>query len=196
MKLKDLVLTTRSYRRFDEKKSVEISSLMHLVDLGRLSASAKNLQPIRYYVSNDSQINADIFPCLGWAGYIKNWGGPKVGERPTGYIILLEDTAVNSRWIAHDVGIAAQSIMLGATEIGLGGCIIAAINKPILRKALEIPDHYEIHFVLALGKPIEKVVLDPIEPGNDIKYWRDAENVHHVPKRQLKDIIIHEIPGD
>lgn len=194
MKVIDLVHKTRSYRRFNENELIEFSTLLHLVDLARLSASAKNLQPICYYLSNDPKMNADIFPCLGWAGYIKDWIGPKEGERPTGYIIMLEDTDINSRWIAHDVGIAAQSIMLGATETGLGGCIVAAINKPVLRKVLEIPEQYQIHFVLALGKPIEKVVLDSIQSSGDIKYWRDDQQIHHVPKRQLQDIILNEIP--
>ena len=80
--------------------------------------------------------------------------------------------------------------MLGARDKGLAGCIHAAINKAKLRKALEVPPRYEILLVLSLGKPKEKVVLEEVGADGDIKYWRDGEGVHHVPKRHLKDIII------
>ncbi len=190
MTFKNLIKKTRSYRRFDETKLIHYSTLEDLVDLARLSASAKNLQPVRYVLSNNTKLNSLIFPCLAWAGYLKDWVGPKEGERPTGYIILLEDTTVHSRWIHHDLGIAAQSILLGATDAGLGGCIIAAIKKDVLRSVLSVPDQFEIHLVLALGTPIEKVVIDPVGANDKIKYWRDKEEYHHVPKRNLQDIIL------
>jgi len=89
-----------------------------------------------------------------------------------------------------DHGIAAQSILLGATEAGLGGCIIATIRKERLRQELSIPDHYEILLVLALGKPKEIVEIEVIGPDGDIKYWRDDQGIHHVPKRSLDEIIV------
>ncbi len=78
--------------------------------------------------------------------------------------------------------------MLGATEAGLGGCIIAAIKKERLRTAFDIPEQYEILLVLALGKPAEEVVIETMR-NNDVKYWRDDKSVHHVPKRTLDGII-------
>jgi nitroreductase len=187
--LRDLVIKNRSYRRFQEDFRVEIDTLRELVDLARLSASAANLQPLRYILSCDPAKNASIFPHLAWAAYLKEWDGPSEGERPSAYIIILED-----KRIAHplrcDHGIAAQSILLGATEKGLGGCIIGAIEKKGLRRDLEIPERYEILLVLALGKPKEKVLIEDIGSNGDIKYWRDSEGVHHVPKRRLDDIIV------
>jgi len=79
--------------------------------------------------------------------------------------------------------------MLGATEAGLGGCMIASIKKELLRNELNIPGHYEILLILALGKPVENVIIDEIKDG-DVKYWRDAEKNHHVPKRRLDELII------
>lgn len=187
--IKELVAKNRSYRRFHEDVPIEYETLRELVDLARLSASAGNLQPLRYMLSCDPEKNALIFSNIAWAMYLKDWPGPGEGERPSAYIIVLEDTQV-SHPMRCDHGIAAQSILLGATEKGLGGCIIGAIKKRELRDALKIPARYEILLVLALGKPKEKVVLETVGPDGDIKYWRDSEGIHHVPKRSLDEIII------
>jgi nitroreductase len=187
--LKDLVLKNRSYRRFYQEVVVELKTLRELVDLARLSASALNLQPLKYVLSCEPQKNALIFPHLGWAGYLKDWPGPVEGERPSAYIIMLGDTEI-SRSVGCDHGIAAQSILLGATEKGLGGCMIATVKRQELSQALGIAPRYEIVLVIALGKPKETVVIEKVGPDGDVKYWRDSQSVHHVPKRALDDIII------
>jgi nitroreductase len=187
--IRDLILKNRSYRRFHQEVDIKLETLRELVDLARLSGSARNAQPLKYILSCEPQRNALIFPHLAWAGYIKGWSGPCEGERPSAYIIILGDTEI-SRSFGCDHGVATQSIMLGATEKGLGGCIIASIEKEGLRKALQIPTRYEILLVLALGKPKETVVMETVKPSGDIKYWRDNNGVHHVPKRLLDDIII------
>ncbi|MBM3156597.1 MAG: nitroreductase family protein [Chloroflexi bacterium] len=187
--MKDLIAKNRSYRRFYQEVVIEYETLRQLVDLARLSASAGNMQPLRYILSCDSKQNALIFEQLAWARYLKDWSGPAEGERPSAYVIILEDKQ-REHPLRCDHGIAAQSILLGATEKGLGGCIIGAINKPNLRKALNIPDRYDILLVIALGKPRERVVVEKLEPDGSIKYWRDSAGVHHVPKRALDDIIL------
>lgn len=186
--IRELVIKNRSYRRF-QQVPVERETLRELVDLARLSASAANRQPLKYLLYCDPQKNELIFPCLSWASYLKDWPGPAQGERPTAYIIVLGDTRVHSTF-SCDHGIAAQSIMLGATERGLGGCILGAIDRPQLSQSLNIPPHHEILLVLALGKPSETVVLETVGPDGDIKFWRDKDSVHHVPKRALDDIIV------
>jgi nitroreductase len=188
MNLRELVFKTRSYRRFDESYIIESEILESLVDLARLSPSGANRQPLKYLLYNTAEDCARIFPSLIWAGYLKEWAGPEEGERPSGYIIILGDKSVTEDF-GVDHGIAAQSIMLGATEAGLGGCMIASIKYTLLRAELNIPDKFGILLVLALGKPVEKVVLEKVREG-DIKYWRDDENVHHVPKRSLQELII------
>ena len=132
--------------------------------------------------------NALIFPSLAWAGYLKNWPGPEKRERPSAYIIVLGDNTVSESF-QYDAGIASQSILLGATEKGLGGCNIGSIDRNLLRKNLNIPKRYEILLVIALGKPKEKIVIEKSTQG-DIKYYRDKNDVHHVPKRPLDEIII------
>lgn len=187
--LRDLILKNRSYRRFYQEVTIKLETLRELVDLARLCASASNLQPLKYILSYKPQKNALIFPCLSWAGYLKGWEGPSEGERPTAYIIILGDTQI-SQSFGPDQGIAVQSILLGAAEKGLGGCIIGSVDRQGLKKALEIPLRYEILLVLALGKPKERVAIETIGLTGDIKYWRDDKQIHHVPKRKLDDIII------
>jgi nitroreductase len=187
--IRDLIAKNRSYRRFFEEKKVPIEILRELVDLARLSASEANLQPLKYILSCDPQKNSLIFPQLAWAAYLRGWPGPQPGERPSAYIIILGDTRIRKTF-GCDHGISAQSILLGATDKGLGGCIIGSIDKQRLRAALGIPSPYEILLVLALGIPKETVVIDTVSPDGDIKYWRDRHDVHHVPKRGLDDIIV------
>jgi nitroreductase len=185
----DLIRKNRSYRRFYQNITIELNTLRELVDLARLSPSAGNLQPLKYILSCDSQKNSLIFPHLAWAGYLKDWPGPSEGERPSAYIIILGDTEITQSF-GCDHGIAAQSILMGAAERGLGGCIIGSIQRQGIRKSLDIPIRYEVLLVLAIGKPRETIKLETTESSGEIKYWRDQEDVHHVPKRSLDDIII------
>ena len=187
--LKDLILQNRSYRRFRENVPIERETLRALVDLARLSPSAANLQPLKYVLSCDPETNALIFPHLAWAGYLTEWPGPAEGERPAAYIIILGDTQIMQSF-GCDHGIAAQSILLGAAERGLGGCMIGSIQREALRAALNIPERYTILLVLALGQPAETSVIEPLGQAGDIKYWRDAAGTHHVPKRSLDDLIL------
>jgi len=188
MNLKDIVIKTRSYRRFDESHLISYNTLESLIDLARLSASGANRQPLKYLIYNTAEDCKRVFPSVIWAAYLKNWDGPESGERPSGYIIILGDKSISEAF-GVDHGIAAQSIMLGATEAGLGGCMIASIKRDMLRSELKIPDRFEILLILALGKPVEKVIIDEIK-GGDVKYWRDSNKNHHVPKRPLSDLII------
>ena len=189
MRLKDLIVRNRTTRRFIQNVPVARQTLRELVDLARLSASAANLQPLKYILSCEPEKNASIFPHLGWAGYLKDWPGPSEGERPSAYIIILGDTQI-SRSFGCDHGIAAQSILLGAAEKGLAGCMIGTIDRQQLHKALNIPSRFEILLVLALGRPAETVVLETVRPDGDIQYWRDEADVHHVPKRSLDEMIL------
>lgn len=188
MALKDLVLRNRSYRRFDESYRVELQTLESLVDLARLSSSGANRQPLKYILFTEEADCDRVFPFLAWAGYLKEWPGPEKGERPSAYIVVLGDKSVTANF-GVDHGIACQSIMLGAAEAGLGGCFIQSIMREGLQDELALNERYEILLVLALGKPVEKVVLEEIK-DDDVKYWRDADKTHHVPKRKLEDIIL------
>lgn len=188
MNLKELIFKTRSYRRFDESYRIDEKTIESLIDLARLSASGANKQPLKYLYFNSVKDCEKIFPYLAWAGYLTEWPGPDKGERPSGYIIMLGDRSISDIF-GIDHGIAAQSIMLGATEAGLGGCIIASIKREELINELSIPDNLEVLLVLAIGKPVENVIIEEIK-NSEVKYWRDSDKNHHVPKRSLKELIV------
>jgi len=186
--ISDLIKKNRSCRRFDQACPVSPETLRKLIDLARCSASAANRQPLKFITSTNQEKNEEIFACLGWAAYLKKWPGPAPGERPAAYIIITGDTRISTNfWCDH--GIASQSILLGAREMGLAGCMFGAVNKPKLKRACNIPAELDILLVLAIGKPAEKIVLEKVGANGDIKYWRDEEHVHHVPKRPLEEII-------
>jgi nitroreductase len=188
MNLKELMLKTRSYRRFDESFKVDAKTIESLIDFARLSPSGANKQPLKYLYYNSERDCEKIFPYLAWAGYLTDWPGPEKGERPASYILILGDKSI-SEIFGVDHGIAAHSILLGATEAGLGGCIIASIKRDELSNELSIPDNFDILLILALGKPVENVIIEDIK-DTDVKYWRDKNKIHHVPKRSLKELII------
>jgi nitroreductase len=189
MTLNELAFKNRSYRRFYQDVKVDLNTLKELVELSRLSASGANIQPLKYILSCEPEKNELIFKNLAWAAYLKNWPGPAEGERPAAYIIVLGDRKLKESF-GYDPGIAVQSMLLGAVEKGLGGCIIGSINRDSLRKDIDIPDQFEILLALAIGKPKETVVIEPLGSNGDIKYWRDENGVHHVPKRSLEELIV------
>jgi nitroreductase len=185
---KALVKENRSCRRFDHAVTIRMDDLFDLVDLARHVASAANNQPLKYILSSSEQTNQQIFDCLGWAAYLKDWPGPEPLEQPTAYIVITGDHTISDKfWCDH--GIAAQTLLLGARTKGLAGCMFGAINIKKLKTLLDIPDHLEVKLVVALGKPVEKAVIDEVGPEGNIKYFRDENQVHHVPKRSLDDLV-------
>ncbi|MBN2417968.1 MAG: nitroreductase family protein [Deltaproteobacteria bacterium] len=187
--IKEMVLKTRSIRRFIEEPVSE-ETLLHLIDIARLSASAANLQPLKYIISCKEDMNNIIFPNLKWAGYLREWKGPEKGERPSAYIIVMGDRSISGSF-GCDHGIATQNILLGATELGLSCCIIGALDRKKITENLNIPEKYEILHIIAIGKAGEEVILEEMEKDGSVKYWRDRDGIHHVPKRTLRDILVH-----
>ena len=60
MDLKNLVKNNRSYRRFDEKFTITRETLVELIGLARFAASGRNAQPLKYFLSNDRDLNEQI----------------------------------------------------------------------------------------------------------------------------------------
>lgn len=188
--LKDLVLKNRSYRRFYENESVSEQTLKELVDLARCTPSTVNSQALRFKLVCEPEDNKKVFETLAWAGLLKDWDGPVEGERPSAYIIILCDLSVGKDK-RFDDGIAAQTIMLGAAEKGLGGCIFGSVKRDLLAQNLNIDlEKYSVDLVLALGKPKEEVKIINLPENGSTAYYRDENGTHYVPKRSLDDIII------
>ena len=188
--IEDLILKNRSYRKFDESVEINTELLKSWVNLARLSASSANLQMLKYIISNDREMNREIFESLGWARYLKDWKGPESGQRPSAYIVILGDTQLGKNFDT-DTGIVAQSILLGAVSQGFGGCMIADIKKNKLREDLSLADEFEMKLVIALGKPAETIIIDDLDQRSGHQYWRDENDVHHVPKRPLSELILN-----
>ena len=187
--LKDLVLKNRSYRRFYGDYKIDRQELVDLVELARNTGYAANAQTLKFMIVSDDEQNKKVFETLVWAAALKDWDGPVEGERPTGYIIILCDKTIGTNK-QTDVGIVAQTMMLGATEKGLGGCMIGNINRPLLYENFGIDKaRYSIELCLALGKPKEEVHIVDVDETGSVNYYRDKNGVHYVPKRKLEDII-------
>lgn len=185
------VRACRSYRRFDEGDPIPGTLLAELANLARLTASGANRMPLRFRLVSSANERDMVFSQLKLAGALKDWDGPEEGERPTGYIVICDSG--HGATTSVDEGIAAQTIMLAAVEAGFGGCMLHAFNKAGVSQALGLEgEGVEPLMVLALGRPAEKVVLEPLSasPDGSTNYWRDAESVHHVPKRSLEDVLI------
>lgn len=183
----ELVKKNRSYRRFDQEKKITKKELMELIDIARLTPCGGNKQLLRFLLSDSESMNDTICENVGWAAYLKEWQGPQKGERPSAYVVMLAPKGVNT---AVDEGIIGQTILLAATERNIGGCFLANVNRPVLEKELSIPAEYEIKLILALGYPKENVVIDTISKEDSIQYYRDSNQVHHVPKIKLEDLIV------
>ncbi|MGC9311149.1 MAG: nitroreductase family protein [Sediminispirochaetaceae bacterium] len=190
MNFPEIVKKNRSYRRFDEKKRIPEDTLKELVDLARLTASGANLQPLRYHLSWTEEECASVYPTLKWAAYLSDWDGPEEGERPTAYITVARDTEVKDVAAKTDAGITMQTMLLAAVQKGLGGCMFASINRDKLREVIGLDKRYEIMFMIALGAPVEEIVIEPLKDKGAIKYYRDENAVHHVPKHGLDDVIV------
>jgi len=189
MRFRELVTKCRSYRRFDGAHPVTEEALRSLVELACYVPSAKNLQPLRYISVCEPAEVAALYPSLSWAGYLAEWDGPEEGERPQACIVMLGDLGTSDDF-ACDSGIAAQTILLGATASGLGGCILGAIDRKKIRELFRIPETFSILMVIALGKPAETIVIDQIDDQDSIRYFRDEHGIHHVPKRVVDDVLL------
>ncbi len=186
--ISELIKKTRSYRRFDKNREVTKEELYEMVESARCSGSAANRQRIRFVLVNDKATCDEIFPNVAFAGYLKEWSGPSLTERPMAYIVMMCTESEIDVSLAMDMGIAAQSILLTATELGLGGCMIRSFKKSKIEAILN-RNGYNAAFVIALGAPTENVYLTDVRDG-DIKYFRDENDHHAVPKFSLDELII------
>jgi nitroreductase len=187
MQINELVHTRRSIRRF-RQESIPIEILRDIVDAARVAPSASNLQPLRYLLIYNKSLVERIFPHTKWAAYLPaDSGRPPAGQEPTAYVIILIDEEIATQWVGHDVGAAAENMILTALDNGIGSCWIASLNRPELKQVLVVPAAYRIDSALALGYPDEAPVIEVLQ--HSVEYYRDEEGCFHVPKRSLGDIL-------
>lgn len=190
MTMLELATKSRSYRRFDESARVTEQTLRELIELAHLAPTAGNAQPLRFRPVTEPEMCARVFATLGWAAALPDWPGPAQGERPAAYVVVLCDLDCGSGK-RPDAAIAAQTMLLGAVERGLGGCMLGSVRREELLAALGLdPARYAVELVVALGRPVEDVRLTGLPADGSTRYWRDAQGVHYVPKRSLDDLIV------
>ena len=188
MDFKVLAETARTCRRFHEEQPLAMTDLEWLVDCARLAPSAKNAQELRFVLVGNGDTCQKLFALTRWAGALKDWGGPHPGERPTAFVAILMPQS-GKDLSCMDVGIAAQTIQLAATSRGWGCCMIQSFDHQAVPALLGVPQDMKVALVLGLGVAKEKRVVAPMPENGATTYWRDAEGVHHVPKRSLEDLI-------
>lgn len=186
----ELVTGARTCRRFREAEGMPAGTLDWLIECARVTPCGGNAQALRFAVAGSPEACAAVFPALKWAGMLPDWDGPEAGERPTGYVAILGEAGARAKLNAIDAGIAAQTIQLAAYTRDLGCCIFLSFDPRKIREALGIPENLEPLLVLALGFQKEARCVETVGADGSVKYWRDAQGVHHVPKRPLEELLI------
>ena len=191
--IKELAQKSRSYRAYDKSRSISREELLDLIDTARYAPASANMQPLCYYIAYEQEDLDKILPLLKWAAMLPDRHLPDPGKEPTAIVVICCDTEItkNPQVVSRDVGAVAQTILLAATEKGLGGIMIGNYNAEKLSEALHLPENLQPQLVVALGKPAENIILEDVEKGESVKYYRDENDIHHVPKRKLEDIIIN-----
>lgn len=187
-----LTYAARSVRVFDEDKRATKELLEHFADCARVTPSAGNMQLLKYKICCDDDTVKAIRPLTRWAGYIKDKKLPPEGKEPTSFIVICHDSSLGamSAFTQMDVGIAAQTINLAAREAGFAVCMIGSFEKDALKELLGFNETIEPVLVIAIGAPAEDPVICSVGDDGSIKYFRDSADLHFVPKRSLKEILL------
>lgn len=190
--IKDLIKKNRSVRGYDNSRDVTIEELREMVDCARLSASSVNMQPLKYILVNTVDGKARVLKQVSFAAKLSTLKLPHRGSEPMAYIVICQDEQISKSetGFLRDVGIAAQSITLAATELGLGACMLGYFSPDKLRQALDLSENLKPQLVISLGKSVEDIRVVDIEEGESTDYYRDEAGIHYVPKRKLDDVII------
>ena len=183
--LDSLLKKNRSYRGYDPSRVVTEDELKQIVQATTLAASGMNRQRLRYRLVTKEEADK-ILPNITLGAALPEEHLPHPGTEPGAFIVVCATEAEN-KIIDIDLGIAAQSMLLKAVEMGLGGIFILNFRGEALREALSLPQPPIA--VIAIGKPAEKIFLLPVEAGADLNYYR-KDGIHYVPKLQADDLII------
>lgn len=188
--LRELVLGSRSKRSFMPDKGIPYDILKELCDIARSCPAAMNMQPLKYKIVQDDEEISALLGITRWATALEKKLPPE-NHTPTAFIVICHDKDIveEKPIFMIDVGIVAQTMMLAAHEKGYGGCIIGSAGSDVIKDTLSLPENIVPKLILGLGVPDEQVVLTEATDGQ-VKYYRDANDIHYVPKRPLDEIII------
>ena len=189
---KDIVKKSRSYRGYDESRRISREELLELVDCARFAPSSVNGQPFQYLLVWKKEDVDRLQPLTGWARALPDMKLPHPGKCPTAFVVICQNTEwdPNLNRYLRDVGAVAQTMLLAATQEGLGGIMIGNFSPAKVAQEMELPETIVPMLIVAFGKPDEKIVITEIENGQSTQYYRDEQDVHYVPKRKLEDIVL------
>ncbi len=184
--LSTLLRRNRSYRGYDKSCIVTEAQLRRIVEVCTKVPSGRNQQVLRFKLLTKATGSERMQGLYKLGGALPELHLPFPGTEPEAFIILCSSVEPD-KWVHMDVGIAAQSMLLKATEMGLGGICIGAFNRNALTDTFALP--CEPVLVLAIGKPAEKIELVPVHAGAPLKYYRE-NGTHFVPKIVTDDLIL------
>ncbi len=186
----DLVRKNRSYRGYDHSRKISREELLKMVEAARLCPSSVNMQPLKFHLVYEEEKVSQLQAQTKWARGLPEMKLPHPGKEPTAFIVICQDTDINpnlSRF-QKDVGIVAQTMLLTAVEMGLGGIMIGNFSPDSVAEVTGFPENIKPLLIVALGKPDEEIILTDVVDGKTA-YYRDQEDRHYVPKRTLEDLI-------
>ena len=185
--LDTLLRKNRSHRAFDTSYTVAKRQLEAIVSVNDKLPSGRNAQTLRFRLLDAPGGGEDFCRFLHLGGYLPELHLPVPGTEPKAFIIVCS-TEAESPIVNIDLGISLQSMALKAVEIGLNALIVKAFNRQEIKEALGLP--LDPLAVLAIGKGTERIVLDEVHTGSDLRHYRDADGTHHVPKIAVSELLI------
>lgn len=133
--------------------------LRKIVEAGRLSPSACNSQPWKFYVANGGEHADAVRRGVQWMG------NNKFTDKAAAFIVVFGAKECYSERIGEalfgrefssiDVGIAAANMVLCAASLGLGTCILGMFKDGEVKEALGLSpkDKSVIKLVISVGVP-------------------------------------------
>ncbi|MCK9343166.1 MAG: nitroreductase family protein [Massilibacteroides sp.] len=179
-----LLLNNRSYRGYDESIVVTENMLNRLLEVVNKIPSAMNQQVLRYKKVWGAEGEA-FSKTLKMGAALSELHLPLEGNYPKAFVLIYA-TIPETKWVDIDLGIAAQSILLKAVEMGLNGICLGDFNRKKLKETFKLEN--EPLLLLAIGKGNETIERIEISEDESHSYYRVGGR-HLVPKVKLEDLI-------
>ena len=184
--LRRLLLHNRSYRGYDSRFVVRPDQLQRIIEVATLCPSARNQQVLRFRPVTHEEAHK-ILPHIRLGGALPELNLPFAGTEPNAFVVICADK--ESRYVDMDMGIATQTMLLRAVEMGLNGICIAAFDGEAVREALKLPLTPQL--ILAIGRSAERIEVVDVAEGESTTYYR-KNGTHFVPKIRTEELIIGE----
>jgi nitroreductase len=155
----DAISSRRVVRRFADRPLDE-AHLERILNAGRRANSSKNQQRWAFIVCRDRDHLRELAAVGPWAGHL---AGAAVG------IALVTPTPQRTDGplsIMFDLGMAADSMMLEAWELGIGSVPATVYRQDLARELLGYPEDHHCEFLLSFGYPADPADLTrPLQAG-------------------------------